>query len=662
MARMRSAGRAGHERSERPGGGERAAGYVVQGRGTDSSHRAILDIGNTTSAGNDATGSTGFLKNQNATVRVLNSSIAEPLSGATLEGTVVSSTSATTVTGMVGTVAHAISAPDPDVANPGTPVGFYTLSGAPRLCRWDGQTWRGVGSSAVPSADVRLIATDLLDKPRTLGGAGYPFYTCGALSDSAVDLVVTTAADTVNALDGVTSLREAVAAAAGGVTRLDGSKLISFSIPGVRDPVIQLASPLIVSNEVAFTARSPLYISGAHGSGHAILSGGGATSLFRVYGGSHLAIADCTLADGDADFGGAIRSDGGLLLARTTFSGCSARLGGAIYAADVEASNCTFTNCASGNSGGAVFVMENGAFLASNCAFVDNVANPSGIGGAIYAASMSIVAVDRATFLGNSASDGSAVYADNQSVVTLSNATFVQNTAEYSFCAVISGLGAWLDVSFVTSWGNTSDEFTVSFLEQWAGSASISDSLIAEAAPDVITAATDSDTIFSAMARNFECQNGIPELRGATVSGVRHAFFMPSAVSVSTASFTGETDQLGAARTAGAGGKSALGAIDLDTVIPPDPTPDPTPSVMEPTMLLITAFALQGDVATLTIVSNLTDEQFQDWLEVATMSVVCHEQLGDATPLPLSFTRVGATFTVQLPAGSSSGFLTVVGQ
>jgi hypothetical protein len=271
---------------------------------------------------------------------------------------------------------------------------------------------------------------------------------------------------------------------------------------------------------------------------------------------------------------------------------------------------------------------------------------------------MSIVAVERATFLGNSASDGSAVYADNQSDVTLSNATFAQNTAEYSFCAVISGLGAWLDVSFVTSWGNTSDEFTVSFLEQWAGSASISDSLIAEAAPDVITAATDSDTIFSAMARNFECQNGIPELRGATVSGVRHAFFMPSAVSVSTASFTGETDQLGAARTVGAGGKSALGAIDLDTVIPPDPTP----SVEEPTMLRITAFAVEGDVATLTIVSDLTDEQFQNWLDVATMSVVCHEQLGDATPLPLSFTRVGATFTVQLPAGSSSGFLTVVGQ
>lgn len=637
------------------GGGEWTAGYVVQGRGTDSSHRAILDIGNTISAGNIAT---GFLKNQNATVRVLNSAIAEPLSGASREGTVVSSSSsATTVTGMVGTVAHAISALDADVANPGTPVGFYTLSGAPRLCWWDGQTWRGVGSSAVSSADVELIATDILGKPRTLGGAGYPFYTCGALSDSAIDLVVTTAADTVNALDGVTSLREAVAAAEGGVTRLDGSKLISFSIPGVRNPVIQLASPIIVSNEVAFTARSPLYISGVHGSGHATLSGGGATSLFRVYGGSHLAIADCTLADGDSDFGGAIRSDGGLLLAQTTFSGCSARLGGAIYAADVEASNCTFTNCVSGNSGGAVFVMEYGTFLASNCAFVDNVAYPSGDGGAIYAAPKSFVAVERATFLGNSASDGSAVYADNQSVVTLSNATFAQNTAEYSFCAVISGLGAWLDVSFVTSWGNTSDEFTVSFLEQWAGSASISDSLIAEAAPDAITAATDSDTIFSAMARNFECQNGIPELRGATVSGVRHAFFMPSAVSVSTASFTGEADQLGAARTVGAGGKSALGAIDLDTVIPPDPT-----LVDEPTMLRITAFALEGDVATLTIVSDLTDEQFQNWLEVATMSVVYHEQLGDATQLPLSFTRVGATFTVQLPAGSSSGFLTVVGQ
>ena len=71
---------------------------------------------------------------------------------------------------------------------------------------------------------------------------------------------------------------------------------------------------------------------------------------------------------------------------------------------------------------------------------------------------------------------------------------------------------------------------------------------------------------------------------------------------------------------------------------------------------------IQGDVATLTIVSDLTDEQFQNWLEVATMSVVYHEQLGDATQLPLSFTRVGATFTVQLPAGSSSGFLTVVGQ
>ena len=638
------------------GDGEWTAGYVVQGRGTNSSHRVILDIGNTTSAGNNAT---GFLKNQGATVRVLNSAIAEPLSGATREGTVVSSFSAaTTVTGMVGTVAHAISALDSAIANPGTPIGFYTLSGAPRLCWWDGQTWRGVGSSAVSSADVGLIATDLLGKPRTLGGAGYPFYTCGALSDSAVDLVVTTAADTVDALDGVTSLREAVAAAAGGVTRLDGSRLISFSIPGVRDPVIQLASPIIVSNEVAFTARSPLYISGVHGSGRAILSGGGATSLFRVYGGSHLAIADCTLADGDSDFGGAIRSDGVLLLAQTTFSGCSARLGGAIYAADVEASNCTFTNCVSDNSGGAVFVMENGTFLASNCAFVDNVANPSGIGGAIYAASMSIVTVERATFLGNSAFDGSAVYADNQSVVTLSNATFAQNTAAYNFCAVISGLGAGLDVSFVTSWGNTSDEFTVSFLEQWAGSASISDSLIAEAAPDAITAATDSDTIFSAMARNFECQNGIPELRGATVSGVRHAFFMPSAVSVSTASFTGETDQLGAARTVGAGGKSALGAIDLDTVIPPDPTP----SVEEPTMLRITAFAVEGDVATLTIVSDLTDEQFQNWLEVATMSVVFHEQLGDATPLSLSFTRVGATFTVQLPAGSSSGFLTVVGQ
>ena len=72
------------------------------------------------------------------------------------------------------------------------------------------------------------ISSDQVSSSVILDSGNMPVSDGGAAKGALSSLVVTTAADVVDANDGVTSLREALAAAMSGVTAADGTYTITF--------------------------------------------------------------------------------------------------------------------------------------------------------------------------------------------------------------------------------------------------------------------------------------------------------------------------------------------------------------------------------------------------------------------------------------------------
>jgi hypothetical protein len=142
-------------------------------------------------------------------------------------------------------------------------------------------------------------------------------------STEAPSLVLTTRRDVVDAHDGLTSLREAVAYA----NSHPGPDTIVLdpSVLGSGRSTIRLAGgPLVLTDPATTTIVGP-------GARRLTISGAGRSRVFDVRGGS-LALSGLTITGGRADNGGGIRNDGGrLVLTGVIIRGNKARVGPGLF-------------------------------------------------------------------------------------------------------------------------------------------------------------------------------------------------------------------------------------------------------------------------------------------------------------------------------------------
>jgi predicted outer membrane repeat protein len=206
-----------------------------------------------------------------------------------------------------------------------------------------------------------------------------------------------------------------------------------------------------------------------NGGGDVTVSGNQVVGVFQVsgngFGEVKLALRNLTIADGagavNPSFGfregGAISSGGTLEVANVTFSGNSARFGGAIYTsgfANMTVTNSTFSGNSADFNGGAIdnSIFPDQTTTVTNSTFSNNSANfrgggiandgplkvmnttfsnnSSGLGAGIYNDAVSFenipIEVTNSTFFGNS---GVGIYNGSSSVITVTNSTFFGNSS-----------------------------------------------------------------------------------------------------------------------------------------------------------------------------------------------------------------------------------------
>ena len=264
--------------------------------------------------------------------------------------------------------------------------------------------------------------------------------------ETGASLVVTTLNDTVDSTDGVTSLREAIAAASEGDTVTFDESLAGGTIT-------------LAGSQIEITAGITI---DAADIGGITISGNGTSSIFSVTGGSEntpVSLSGLTMTDGYAEFnGGAINAGYGCVL---TLAGCTLNNnsaggnGGAVYSmGNVTLTDCTLSanmassgggainnafgsvltmigcsvsaNSASGN-GGAIYNAGSSATL-TDCVFSDNTAGTLGNGGAIVNNYNKTMSITGCLVYGNSAGqNGAGVY--NYGNLTLLSSTITGNTA-----------------------------------------------------------------------------------------------------------------------------------------------------------------------------------------------------------------------------------------
>ena len=140
---------------------------------------------------------------------------------------------------------------------------------------------------------------------------------------AAPSLVVTTQRDIVYDIDGLTSLREAIAYA----NSHPGPDTIIFdpaSFGTTRRTIRLTGGPLVLTDPATTTILGP-------GANRLTISGAGKGRVFDVQGGS-LTLEGLTISGGRGDRGGGIRNDGGTLaLDRVVLRGNRARVGGGLF-------------------------------------------------------------------------------------------------------------------------------------------------------------------------------------------------------------------------------------------------------------------------------------------------------------------------------------------
>ena len=190
------------------------------------------------------------------------------------------------------------------------------------------------GASATISAATATIAGGMASVTATANATIGPYIVSTTVSGAepvgfvltnteAPSLTVTTRSDVVDATDGLTSLREAIAYA----NSHPGPDTITLD-PAVfgksHRTIVLTAGPLILTDPATTTIIGP-------GARRLTLSGGGKSQVLDIQGGS-LALSGVTIADGRADMGGGLRNEGGKLsLTKVAIRGNRALIGGALF-------------------------------------------------------------------------------------------------------------------------------------------------------------------------------------------------------------------------------------------------------------------------------------------------------------------------------------------
>ncbi len=266
-------------------------------------------------------------------------------------------------------------------------------------------------------------------------------------------LVVTTTADVVDAFDGLTSLREAIAFAGlhaapdditfangvgeafetGGTIILNGSELSlagnitidgDLDNDGTADVTIDANGQSRVMNVTGGTVDlDGLVLTNGN-------AGAGEGGALLVSNGADVTVRNSTLSNSSASNGGGLALDGATSTAAmhaSTISGNTAGSGGGVYAGYAGAltlAGSTLSGNTASQSGGGVFANSVTASL-SDLTFADNSALTGG-GAAVRGADGTFT---NSTFVGNSAYHGGGLAWDSSDSLIASNLTLAANTA-----------------------------------------------------------------------------------------------------------------------------------------------------------------------------------------------------------------------------------------
>ena len=243
----------------------------------------------------------------------------------------------------------------------------------------------------------------------------------------AASLVVTTASDSVNQFDNLTSLREAVSFA----NSDPDASTITFDA-GINGQEIDLTGgQLVINTSVTITGN---------GLTNTLIDGQNSTRLFHIddLGGSiDVTLTGLTLKNGfvDSGNGGAILSNATLTITNSLFTNNSAdKEGGALFnnGGIVTVTNSTFSaNHATGANGGegdGGAILNNGTMTITGSTFSQNTASDDA--GAIdNQASSGLLTINESSFLQNAAGDVAGAIRISGGTALITGSTFSQNFA-----------------------------------------------------------------------------------------------------------------------------------------------------------------------------------------------------------------------------------------
>ncbi len=250
---------------------------------------------------------------------------------------------------------------------------------------------------------------------------------------SATIIVTTAADDPTTPIAGQTTLRDAINQA-----NANPGSTIQFADDLTNQTITLDGSALPdITQNVTITGL---------GANNLAISGNNQSRVFTVDGGTQVSIADLTIEDGNADYGGGIYNAGSTLtVSNCTLSDNSASdNGGAIAGSSTTVSNSCLTNNSAGENGGAIA----GSYITvSNSCLTNNSAGENG--GGIYGTGGTI---NNCTISDNSAagegpSDGGGGIYDNQFEMTVSNSTITGNSASQFGGGIFNYDGNGLTVS-----------------------------------------------------------------------------------------------------------------------------------------------------------------------------------------------------------------------
>ncbi len=258
-------------------------------------------------------------------------------------------------------------------------------------------------------------------------------FTAPAALQAGPTFTVTSLAD-----DGPGTLRERIESA-----KPFDHATINFGVSGV----INLASPIVIP---IVGGNIGLKIDGGN---KITLSGGGNVRVIHIPGLMDMSIENLTIADGKADTGGGIRTNGGITLRNVTFRNNTATSnGGAIWSNEqlVFVDSCTFEGNkadAAAGFGGAIFSQIAAELVVVNSTFTNNQAAR---GGAIVTAQMAWARIYNSTISGNKASLGGGLFLGTANFDTaafvLKNTIVAGNTGDNCATSVTAVAPNWTDL------------------------------------------------------------------------------------------------------------------------------------------------------------------------------------------------------------------------